>query len=532
MKKTSVIALLLTLVLIVASFVGCGSTDNGKDPANGNEATPPAESTDDAGDDTDDVTPTLDTSKKIELVAWFAGDAPAGLEDVLEPLNEMIQEDFNATLKTNYIGWADYLTRYSLILNAQEECDILYSANWLNARDYYRKGAFLDLNDLLTDYAPELYAFLDRWEDVTVSGKIYAIPNNLVRHNSGGIIYREDLRKKYDLPVPDSLENIEAYFEGIKQNEPTMIPTSDRSVMDAMLDSTRFRWGNYDTIGASFGVNATGYDESKLAEVTYDWETPEYLEMLKLMKRWADNGYWSRSLLSAQNDSAEDFEAGKTAAIVSGQHTDKWSGYITRIEEEGNQDWEIEFVPYYNKYGITMLTSAEQDMTVIPIQSKDPARAVALIEKIFMDKEYFQLIQYGIEGEHYSVNDEGQYVPGPKNEEYGPGAMNSWGWRNVDFYLDNPTVPAKVTAMHEIMDGFTSVSPCPFSMDNTSVEAEVASLQTAIEQYLNPLKFGQHADPEKGFEEFMNQAKIAGYDKVKEEFERQWDVFLGEMGLK
>ena len=58
MKKTSVIALLLTLVLIVASFVGCGSTDNGKDPANGNEATPPAESTDDAGDDTDDVTPT------------------------------------------------------------------------------------------------------------------------------------------------------------------------------------------------------------------------------------------------------------------------------------------------------------------------------------------------------------------------------------------------------------------------------------------------------------------------------------------
>ena len=39
MKKTSVIALLLTLVLIVASFVGCGSSDNGKDPAPGNEAT-------------------------------------------------------------------------------------------------------------------------------------------------------------------------------------------------------------------------------------------------------------------------------------------------------------------------------------------------------------------------------------------------------------------------------------------------------------------------------------------------------------
>ncbi|HZJ58011.1 MAG TPA: extracellular solute-binding protein, partial [Clostridia bacterium] len=520
------------LVLIVASFVGCGSSDNVKDPAPGKEVTPPAGDTDDNGDDTEDVTPTLDTSKKIELVSWFAGDGPAGLDDILGPLNEKISEDLNATLKVNYLGWADYQTRYSLLLNAQEECDLLYSANWLNARDYYRKGAFLDLNDYLTDYAPELYAFLDRWEDVSISGNIYAIPNNAVRHNSGGITYREDLRKKHDLPLPDSIENIEAYFEGIKQNEPTIIPTSDRAVMDAMFDASRFTWGKYDTIGAKFGANATGYDESKLAEVTYDWETSEFLEMLKLMKSWADKGFWSRSLLSAQNDSAEDFEAGKTAAIVSGQHTDKWSGYVTRHEEEGTEGWEVEFIPYYNKYGISLLTSAEQDMTVIPIQSKDPARAVALVEKIFMDKEYFQLIQYGIEGEHYVVNEEGQYEPGPKQEEYGVGGMGSWGWRNIDFYLDNPSVPAKVTAMHEIMDTFAPVSPSPFSMDNSSVEAEAASLQTAIEQYLNPLKFGQHDNPEKGLEEFMKQAKIAGYDKVKEEFESQWDVFLGEMGLK
>ena len=36
----------------------------------------------------------------------------------------------------------------------------------------------------------------------------------------------------------------------------------------------------------------------------------------------------------------------------------------------------------------------------------------------------------------------------------------------------------------------------------------------------------------KGFEEFMRQAKIAGYDKVKEEFEKQWEVFITESGLK
>ena len=75
MKKTSVIALLLTLVLIVASFVGCGSSDNGKDPAPGNEATPPAEGADDAGDD--DVTQHL-THQKINgsLVCRRRGSRP------------------------------------------------------------------------------------------------------------------------------------------------------------------------------------------------------------------------------------------------------------------------------------------------------------------------------------------------------------------------------------------------------------------------------------------------------------------------
>lgn len=535
MKKVSIIALLLALILIATSFIGCGTADKVDEPAAGEDKPLPADdSTDDTEDqeDTEDaeVAPKLDTSKKIELVVWFAGDPAPGLDEVLEKLNEKLLEDFNCTFKVNYLGWADYLTRYQLLLNAREECDILYSANWLNVRDYYRKGAFLPLNDLLVNYAPDLYAFLERWDDVSIDGNIFAIPNNNIRHNNGGIIYREDLRKKYNLPVPDSVDNIEAYLQGIKDNEPTMMPTSDRGVMDAMLDSTRFRWGSYGTIGASFGVSYNGYDESKLSEVTYEWETQEFMDMLKRMKDWAGRGFWSRNLLSAQNDPQEDFDAGKVAAVFSGQHTDKWSGYVQRLEENG--DWEIEFVPYWNKWNMSMRDSAEQDLTVIPIQCKDPERAIAVVQKIMLDKEYFHLIQYGIEGVHYTVGEQGEYVPGPKAEEYGVGAMNSWCWRNVDYYLENPTVPEKVIKMHELMDTFTNVSPCPFSMDNTPVETEVASLTTAIEQFLNPLKLGLHDNPEKGMEEFMNQAKIAGYDKVKAEFEKQWDAFLGEVGLK
>lgn len=527
MKRNSMVALVLTLMLITLTFIGCSPSETPEPSTPADETPKPAQT---AGNE--EEKPLLDTSKRIELVVWFAGDPAPDAGSVIEELNKKLLEDFNCTMKINHLGWADYETRYSLLLNAKEECDILYSANWLNARDYNRKGAFLELDELLVNYAPELYEFLDRWEEVTMNGSIYAIPNNNVRHDNTGIVYREDLRKKYNLPIPDSVENIEAYFQGIKENEPTMLPTSDKAVFDGTMSSTRFAWNReQNVIGASFGVSYTGYDESKLTEITYDWETPEYLEMLKKIKEWADKGYWSRSLLSAQNDPAVDFDAGLTAAIFN-KHMDGQSGHVTTNEVDKDEGWEIGFVPFQNKYGISVLTSAEQDMTVLPIQCKDPARAIAVVEKIFLDVDYFHLIQYGIKGVHYDVNENGEYTVGPKTEQFGPGGLASWCWRNVDFYLESTATPAKVEEMRDLMDTLTPVSPCSFSLDTSNISAEVASLENTIVQYLEPLKLGQHDDPEKGFEEFMRQAKIAGYDKVKEEFEKQWEVFITESGLK
>jgi hypothetical protein len=69
--------------------------------------------------------PLLDTSKRIELVVWFAGDPAPDAGSVIEELNKKLLEDFNCTMKINHLGWADYETRYSLLLNAKEECDIV-----------------------------------------------------------------------------------------------------------------------------------------------------------------------------------------------------------------------------------------------------------------------------------------------------------------------------------------------------------------------------------------------------------------------
>ena len=51
--------------------------------------------------------------------------------------------------------------------------------------------------------------------------------------------------------------------------------------------------------------------------------------------------------------------------------------------------------------------------------------------------------------------------------------------------------------MRDLMDTLTPVSPCSFSLDTSNISAEVASLENTIVQYLEPLKLGQHDDPER-----------------------------------
>ena len=97
----------------------------------------------------------------------------------------------------------------------------VFAPQWMV--DYIEPGYLEDLTDRVE--ADEAL----KWDDVapffrdfsaTYNGRIYTIPATWREYVNEGFLYREDLRRKYGLPVPDSLEHIEAYLEGIKRREP------------------------------------------------------------------------------------------------------------------------------------------------------------------------------------------------------------------------------------------------------------------------------------------------------------------------
>lgn len=159
------------------------------------------------------------------------GDAPKDLSSIESQINKMAEEDLNATVKFNYTTWTDWDQKYKLLLSSGQSIDLIFTADWTQYQAYAKKGAFLAIDDLLPKAAPALQQFVpqDMWEAVKIDGKIYTVPATYKEYVTNGFVWREDLRKKYNLPQPTDLASYEAYMEGIKKNEPKMSPASFNS---------------------------------------------------------------------------------------------------------------------------------------------------------------------------------------------------------------------------------------------------------------------------------------------------------------
>ena len=163
-----------------------------------------------------------DYSEHVDLVFYLLGDAPAGLQSVQDAINEILEEKVNASVEFQFSTWTDWGEKYKMVLTTGG-VDLIYTANWASFGQLAQNGAFLGLDDLLDTVSPDLKAAIDpaALNGCMVNGELMTIPCLWKQYTCGGIEYREDLREKYDLPVPDSLENLKAYLLGIQENDPS-----------------------------------------------------------------------------------------------------------------------------------------------------------------------------------------------------------------------------------------------------------------------------------------------------------------------
>ncbi|HTG70484.1 MAG TPA: extracellular solute-binding protein, partial [Candidatus Udaeobacter sp.] len=229
--------------------------------------------------------------KPVELVMVFpAGGEPKDLQLVSDEINKLTKEKINATVKLIPIGFGAWAQQKTLMMSGNEQVDLIVSGLGTYSQDV-AKGQFLELDGYLDEQGQGVRDALDALDPAflnatRIDGKIYAVPSIRDLAADFGITMRKDLVDKYNIDTTKikSLDDLDAVFKIIKDNEPGIIPTVKYgiSILDIYVGSF------FDTLGEGFGV-LPGHDNG--LKVVNMYETPEYADMLNTVRRWNQAGY-------------------------------------------------------------------------------------------------------------------------------------------------------------------------------------------------------------------------------------------------
>ncbi len=531
MKKQSkrIAMLLLALAMVLGVFSGCGNSPETSDGSSSSQQ---------ASDTAESTGP--DFSEHVAVKIWVTGSEPRDLDLVMGEINKLAEEQLNCTIEYNFFNSSDTQQKYMMLLSSGEVVDLIYSAGWVNYPANVRKGAFVPLDDLLPVYAPTLYESIPEeiWDATRVDGKIYMMPTTSNDYQSPAFVYREDLRKKWDCPEIVDLETMEIYMETIAENEPDMMPTSQSVTSVGNLGSYFTAWGALDLKyqwvdwRMPYGLMIPYHDPTN---VTSYWESDDFREDMKMFKRWADKGFWSRSSLSSNEDHISLFRNGQTAAIVSGLNG--WVGtYAEMVDyfEKNHPDWEAGCLNYEAVKKLAIPKHPTQDGMSVTITAEQPERALAVNEKFMTDEQWNRLANYGIEGTHYTIDDDGYYELIGSSEDSGftSGALRAWSWS-----VDKFSIPTRITEIEreykEPSKDYTYLNLyTAFPEDPTSYQTERAALFNVVSQYLTPIQAGLVDDVDVAIDEFLEKAKAAGLEKVQQSFTEQWVSYLEDNDIK
>lgn len=513
MKKAVGIVLILVLGLGIF-FSGCAG--NGGNPA---DTTQKSDTQSGTGNGTTAATsqeaPKLEPVKLTEYL--MMGTQQQGQDAVFAEANKYIKEKINAEVNFIALEWGNYVQKMSTIMSAGEEFDITWIASWYG--DYAGsavKGSLLPIDDLITQYAPKTKAFIPQkiWDATKVNGKIYGIPCYQIMAKQNSVWVRKDLAEKYnyDISTLKKWSDLEPFLKAVKDGEKDITPL-------AANNSIMWWFGREAQPGPLEPMNKKLND---FAYVTYDdptkviEQTPETaLGYINAQSDWLKKGYIRKDFLSIK-DLGPEVKAGKFAAGFQMMKPG------VEAEFKDTNGFDIVSKPL----GDILLNtgSCTASMLSVGATSKNPERAMMLLELYNSDKYLFNLIVNGIENVNYIKTSENRISRVEKNTYQ---SNLDWAFGNTFLGYITPGKPDNLneltqqmndSAVEDIMTDFT------FNIEN--VKNEVAGLQALWKEMGDPLMAGVlSGDPATLLKQYRDKQLKAGLEKVLQETQKQVDAY-------
>lgn len=350
-----------------------------------------------------------------------AASEPAKPKPGLKSLNLWQKEDYNtypvAKLLEERTGYkVQYdtlpqdkpLDKLNLVIASGEQYDAVTIGGGSNEKaiyaDYARRGALLEISELIEKYGPNIKASISQesFEAMKVNGKLYGIPFKGVEFASYSILIRQDWLDKLGLKMPATVDEFTQVLRQFKEKDPG--GNGDKNIPLVMQGGAPFAENIVGAFGIPFGWNDVS--GSMVARVM----DPAFKEYAAYMNSLYKDGLIDKEFAINKDATAkEKFSSGKAGAMVVG-----WfdlPGLLDALTKNQPQAKAV-YVPALKgasgKAGLAMNAGFDR-ITFIPKSTKNPEDVIKWMNAK-LEKETFKQMVIGEENKHYTQKD-GAYTP-------------------------------------------------------------------------------------------------------------------------
>lgn len=514
--KRKVVSLMLVSAMVAGMLAGCGSDSGSSKGGSSTETGSAAEasSSGETADDADDKSPIT--------FEYFNADGKNGNWD--NPVAKAITEATGVTLDVSYpvASQGDAKEDVALMIANDEYPDMIYAKG--SATDLYQAGALIDMTDLIEKYGPNIKGMYGaemeklKWsqDDPGIYQLSYAGVNQKTLTTGGSCQIQWAALKENDYKYPKTLDEYEKMIKSYLAAHPKTEDGLD--MIGITMSASDWHW--MITLGNPAGLIADASPDNGQwiiddeYNVHYKHVTDEEKEYFKWLCRMYNEGILDPNFATQTDDDyIAKVASGRVVAITDAEW--HYSQCEATLVADGKVDQTYVGLPVTLREDQVEKALLYQGTTVgwgigITKSCEDPVRAIKFLDYLCSDEGQI-LYHWGIEGENYFLDDNGQ--PYRTDEEVAKAQSDPDYAKNtgIDNYTGFPIY------------GTGSYSEDGFPYTPTTKESVIANYNTAEKEGCEAMGFEMLTDMFAQPEEFdlLPYSALWAYQQPQELAEKQ-----------
>ncbi len=514
--KRKVVSLMLVSAMVAGMLAGCGSDSGNSKGGSSTETGSAAEasSSGETADDADDKSPIT--------FEYFNADGKNGNWD--NPVAKAITEATGVTLDVSYpvASQGDAKEDVALMIANDEYPDMIYAKG--SATDLYQAGALIDMTDLIEKYGPNIKKMYGaemeklKWsqDDPGIYQLSYAGVNQKTLTTGGSCQIQWAALKENDYKYPKTLDEYEKMIKSYLAAHPKTEDGLD--MIGITMSASDWHW--MITLGNPAGLIADASPDNGQwiiddeYNVHYKHVTDEEKEYFKWLCRMYNEGILDPNFATQTDDDyIAKVASGRVVAITDAEW--HYSQCEATLVADGKVDQTYVGLPVTLREDQVEKALMYQGTTVgwgigITKSCEDPVRAIKFLDYLCSDEGQI-LYHWGIEGENYFLDDDGQ--PYRTDEEVAKAQSDPDYAKNtgIDNYTGFPIY------------GTGSYSEDGFPYTPTTKESVIANYNTAEKEGCEAMGFEMLTDMFAQPEEFdlLPYSALWAYQQPQELAEKQ-----------